>query len=265
MNLRRKIYPEYWVYNDRPVVLIKPPGGGLDCLAVDPGTGGFVREMRYIADIDHNHDADIEKVSFDDFITAVETYRARNMTGKGTLKALYETMHGLEVTAYEQGRKLADGEEALIRSLSKKTHPLFEEYLREQGLTGTPQPKPAPLRIARLFDSLDASGTPVVQRPPVPEQDREPLLRYLEQAPMVLAARGHDTDIIDPAHPERVPLTYHTDGTWIWPGAAGYYLRHHNVPPEPDLVGHIRGSLFTIPEVDEETRGEAVQAVNERA
>ncbi|WP_262402797.1 hypothetical protein, partial [Actinomadura sp. CNU-125] len=96
-------------------------------------------------------------MSFDDFTTALEIHRARNRVGKGSLKTLYEIMHGLEITAYKQGRILTPGEESLIRSLGERTHPMFEEYLRDQGLTGTPQPNPAPLRIARLFDSLDAS------------------------------------------------------------------------------------------------------------
>ncbi|MBE1533361.1 hypothetical protein [Actinomadura algeriensis] len=222
--------------------------------------------MRYIAEINFNHSAEFDEVSFDEFITAVERYRARWKLGEGTVKVLYETMYGIEENRRDQGRwRLSPDEKALLTSLSKRTHPMFEEYLREQGLTGTPQPNPAPLRIARLFDSLDASGAPHVQRPPVPIEDREPLLRYLEQAPIVLAARGQDTDIIDPAHPERVPLSYHTDGTWIWPGATAYYLRNHNIPPEPGLVGHARGSLYAIPDVDEDTRAEAVTAVNERA
>ncbi|OLT29521.1 hypothetical protein BJF79_40755, partial [Actinomadura sp. CNU-125] len=129
----------------------------MDCLAVNPRTGAFVREMRYIAEINFNHDADFDEVSFEEFITAVERYRAQWGLGEGTVKVLYETMYGIEENARAQSRRPSPEEKALLASLSKRTHPMFEEHLREQGLTGTPQPNPAPLRIARLFDSLDAS------------------------------------------------------------------------------------------------------------
>ncbi|GAA2161674.1 hypothetical protein [Actinomadura napierensis] len=264
MTSVRKTYPRYFTYNERPVVFVETPGGGMECVAADR-TGGFVRAMRYIAEIDFNHDADIERLSFEDFVPAVEMYRARRGLGEGAVKALYETMDGLEKTAEEQRRPLAAEEKALIRSLSKRTHPLFEEYLKEQGRGGTPPPVPAPLRIARVFDSVDADGTPRYDRPPVRDEDREPLLRYLREAPIVLAARGYDTDRLDPARPAEVPLTYHTNGTWIWSGAVHHYLRVHGVPPEPGLVGFARANNFRVGEVDDETRAEAVETINRPA
>ncbi|MBD2900353.1 hypothetical protein amrb99_93570 [Actinomadura sp. RB99] len=257
----RKTYPRYFTYNERPVVFVEPPGGGLYCVAADPRTGGFVRAMRYIAEIDFNHDADVEQLAYEEFIPAVEMFRARNRLGEGAVKALYETMAGLEETAEQERRPPSAEEKALIRSLSKRTHPLFEEQLREQGRDGTPPPVPAALRIAQVFDSVDPDGTPRYDRPPVPEHEREPLLRYLQEAPIVLAARGYDTDRLDPAHPAEVPLTYHTNGVWIWPGAVHYYLRVHGVPPEPRLVGYASAAGFRIGEIDEETRAEAVAAI----
>ncbi|TDC90353.1 hypothetical protein [Actinomadura sp. 7K507] len=266
MKLVRKTYPRYFVYDERPVVLLETPGGGLDCLAADPRSGAFVRAMRYIGELDFNRDADIDELPFEEFVAAVEMFRARKGLGEGTVMALYETMRGLEETAQEGGgRRLTPEEQALIRSLSKRTNPLFDESLRERGLAGTPQPAPAGMRIARLFDSAGPSGTPVVERPSVPEGEREGLLRYLERAPIVLAARGYDTDVLDPGRRAEVPMSYHTDGTWIWPGAVAYYLRVHGVPPEPDLVGFARGNGFAVPEVDEDARREAVATIQRPA
>lgn len=87
------------------------------------------------------------------------------------------------------------------------------------------------MRIAKPFDGTAADG-----RPDVPGAERDAMVRYLEQAPIVLAARSYDADALDPDHARNVPLTYHTDGTWIWPGAVGYYLRVHGVGPEAALV-----------------------------
>lgn len=131
-------------------------------------------------------------------------------------------------------------------------------------LAGTSEPAPSGtmLRIAELFDGADAEGRPIIQRIPVPPEERDRLLDYLEHAPVVLAARGYDTDRLNPADTPSVPLTFHTDGHWIWPGSVAYYLRRHNVPPEQDLVAHIRGLGFRIPDVDDRTRDMAVSLVS---
>lgn len=89
MKLVRKTYPRYFVYDERPVVVLETPGAGLDCLAVDPRGGAFVRAMRYIGELDFNRDADIDEVPFEEFVTAVEMYRARKGLGEGAVKALY--------------------------------------------------------------------------------------------------------------------------------------------------------------------------------
>jgi hypothetical protein len=116
-------------------------------------------------------------------------------------------------------------------------------------------------RMARLFDGLGPGQTPQVDRPPVPDDELEALADYLTKAPMVLAARSLDDDLLDPARPAKVPLTYLTDGTWIWPGGVGYYLRTHGVPPEPELVEHIRRQGFQPREVDDFTRDLAVATI----
>lgn len=120
---------------------------------------------------------------------------------------------------------------------------------------------PPKFRMARLFDGLGPGQTPQVDRPPVPEEEIEALADYLTRAPMVLAARSLDNDLLDPARPAKVPLTYLTDGSWIWPGGVGYYLRTHGVPPEPELVEHVRSQGFQPREVDEYTRDLAVATI----
>ncbi|MEV4257571.1 hypothetical protein AB0J52_30810, partial [Spirillospora sp. NPDC049652] len=90
----------------------------------------------------------------------------------------------------------------------------------DTGQADTGQAGADGLRMAAV--PLPRDGEP---RPDVPEDEKEALVRYLEQAPIVLAARSLDADELDPGRAARVPLTFHTDGTWVWPGAVGYYLR----------------------------------------
>ncbi|MGH3391527.1 MAG: TNT domain-containing protein [Actinomadura sp.] len=117
------------------------------------------------------------------------------------------------------------------------------------------------LRKARPFDGEGTDGRPYVSRPPVDADERDRLLAYLEKAPIALAEDEFEADRLDPAGSRDVPMTFHTDGTWIWPGAVGYYLRHHDVAPEPDLVEHVRGSDYRVPDVDIRTRVAAVSAI----
>ncbi|MGH3859884.1 glycohydrolase toxin TNT-related protein [Actinokineospora sp.] len=114
-----------------------------------------------------------------------------------------------------------------------------------------------PFRVARIFDGPGAGGRPVINRPPIDEGERENILRYLDGAPLALPARGFDTDHLDDEARQSVPVAFHTDGAWIWPAAVNYYLRTHSVPPDPDLLEHLRRVEFTLPEVDESARAAA--------
>ncbi|GAB2750477.1 hypothetical protein GCM10027174_26440 [Salinifilum aidingensis] len=119
------------------------------------------------------------------------------------------------------------------------------------------------LRTAEVFDG---TGRPITAHPAVPPAEREPLLNYLDSAPAVVPARDTDADRLAPERGPVVPLSFHTDGTWVWPAAAPYYLREHDVAPEPELVEHARRNGFRPPEVDPTAREEAVALITgERA
>jgi hypothetical protein len=126
---------------------------------------------------------------------------------------------------------------------------------------GTPMPDRAPgpprFRVARVFDGPGEDGRPSVNRPQVDEMDIQDILDYLDNAPLVGPARGYDVDRLDPNGQQSVPIAFHTDGTWIWPAAVNYFLREHDVAPEPDLVEHIRRMRFQLPQVDDQTRAAA--------
>ncbi|MEW2355418.1 hypothetical protein [Spirillospora sp. NPDC029432] len=106
--------------------------------------------------------------------------------------------------------------------------------------------------IAKPYEGSEPDGTPILaQRPDVPAEERDALVNYLEKAPILLAARSFSEDMMDPQRAPSVPMTYHTDGTWIWPGAVAYYLRAHGVAPDPELVAHVRDNGFELPDLPE--------------
>jgi hypothetical protein len=117
------------------------------------------------------------------------------------------------------------------------------------------------MRQARVFDGTGADGRPYVRRALVRPEDLDRVLAYLENAPIVLAARGYDADELDSSRGSNVPMTFHTDGEWIWPGSVAYYLREHEIPPEPEFLIHIGERGFELPEVDDRTRDVAVSII----
>lgn len=155
--------------------------------------------------------------------------------------------------------------------LFPRTDENVPEWLRRRLATvpppGGPRPGPGPdrplgpqtprFRVARIFDGPGEDGRPSVNRPPVDEMDITELLDYLDGAPLVGPARGYDVDRLDPNGQQSVPIAFHTDGTWIWPAAVNYFLREHDIAPEPDLVEHIRRMRFKLVPVDEQTRSAA--------
>ncbi|MGW4117320.1 hypothetical protein [Nocardia sp. NPDC004711] len=58
-----------------------------------------------------------------------------------------------------------------------------------------------------------------------------------------------------------VPLTFRTDGVWIWSGAVSHYLRKHAFPPDPELVSHIIARDFQFREVSPEEKNLAVRVI----
>ncbi len=123
-------------------------------------------------------------------------------------------------------------------------------WLRRRLSSAPPPPR---FRVARIFDGPG----PVVNRPPVPAEDVHELLEYLDGAPLAGPARGYDVDRMDPEGRQSVPVAFHTDGSWIWPAAVNYYLREHDVPPEPELVEHVARLHFDLPLLDDSVRSAA--------
>ena len=131
-----------------------------------------------------------------------------------------------------------------------------------EPLVATPPAEtPEALKAPRVYDGIDESGRPVVDREPLSPAERDRVLEYLDGAPVVLASRTYDSDAFDPEREPLVPLNFRTDGRWYWPGAVAYYLREHDVAPDPELLTHIRALRFTLPEIGEPERELAVAAI----
>ncbi len=100
--------------------------------------------------------------------------------------------------------------------------------------------------LARVFDGMKADGSPLINRPGLDQQEIPALVAYLTRAPVVLSAPGTARDEVLPSAPASVPRAFHTDGTWVWPAAVGYYLSLYRLPPQGELLEHIRTRGYAL-------------------
>ncbi|MVU78971.1 hypothetical protein GPX89_17170 [Nocardia sp. ET3-3] len=117
-----------------------------------------------------------------------------------------------------------------------------------------------PPRMAKVYEGKDGEGRPMVNRQALEGNTRTAVLAYLESAPIVLAARSFEQDEFAPGDKD-VPLTFRTDGVWVWAGAVAHYLHKHGLPPEPELVAHIASRGFRVGEVGKDAQDAAIRVI----
>ncbi|NYI87678.1 hypothetical protein HNR02_001001 [Amycolatopsis endophytica] len=139
-----------------------------------------------------------------------------------------------------------------LRMFPRSEDNVPEWLMRRMAGLAPEQPGPR-FRLARIFDGHEPGGRPVLNRPDLDNDEQHKILEYLNNAPVVRAERGFDLDRLAQQPAATVPVAFHTDGTWIWPAAVNYYLQEYGVAPEAELVAHIAGAGYALPEVPEQT------------
>lgn len=119
------------------------------------------------------------------------------------------------------------------------------------------------MRIARLYDQVDPERGPrmVPDHPVLDAAEAARYLSYLDGAVAVLITAARMDDVVDPSKREAVPLTFRTDGEWIWSDASTYYLRAYGLALDPAFADSIRAREFVATEVTAEQRREAIVTV----
>ncbi|WP_285628691.1 hypothetical protein [Kineosporia sp. NBRC 101677] len=111
-----------------------------------------------------------------------------------------------------------------------------------------------PVRLARVFDEVDAKEGPrfADDHPVIDDlEELTRLLRYLGNGLPVLTTSATMSDILDPERPEVVPLSFRTDGQWVWTDTVTFYLEQYGLAPEPELLAHLRRCGNEGPEVSD--------------
>jgi hypothetical protein len=119
------------------------------------------------------------------------------------------------------------------------------------------------IKIAKVFDTHDANGMATIgpnRRKLADQVERARVVEYLENGQPVLTTRGRDADRLAPHLGKIVPLSFHTDGTWVWSLALAYYVGTYGYAPEPELLHHIRARDYLIPQEVSQDRIKAAGA-----
>ncbi|MCE0538776.1 hypothetical protein LWF15_25070 [Kineosporia rhizophila] len=164
--------------------------------------------------------------------------------------------HLIEVTARLQGALAAAGERNPQVEVCSPRWPVpgYQSSASAQGALIWAAEPATPVRLARTFDEVDAEDGPrFAEDHPVIEDLEEltRLLRYLGHGLPVLTTSATMTDILDPERPDVVPLSFRTDGQWVWTDTVTFYLENYGLAPEPDLLAHLRRSGEEGPEVSD--------------
>lgn len=103
-------------------------------------------------------------------------------------------------------------------------------------------------RLATVYDLVE-EGQPGFHDDHVrlDEPERDTLAEYLRAGEPLLLSTALLPDVLDAGRTEKVPVSFRTDGFWIWSDAIAYYLLEHGIAPEPDLLEHLRSRAGTRP------------------
>ncbi|GIM83518.1 hypothetical protein Sar04_12670 [Salinispora arenicola] len=110
-----------------------------------------------------------------------------------------------------------------------------------------------PIAVSPVFDGVDAAAGPwfAPDHPLLDGVEQERVAAFLDSGWAVLTTTRRENDVVEPNRGVVVPMSYRTDGVWVWTDTVTYYLRAHGLAPAAALLDHIRCIDYRTPEVDE--------------
>ena len=81
---------------------------------------------------------------------------------------------------------------------------------------------------------------------------------YLRRGKLLLQSSWLEPDYLRNDAPRCVPSAFYTDGEWVWTEQQEYYLREHDILPEPAFIEHMQAHNFAIPTLSGDAIREAM-------
>ena len=110
----------------------------------------------------------------------------------------------------------------------------------------------AGFRLAAVFDRVDPVTGPAFASDSgrlAEGGEREAVAAYLREGVAVLITPLLADDVLDPERSGLVPLSYRTDGAWIWTDTVTYYLEQYGLIADAELLAHVRAQDGATPVV----------------
>lgn len=106
--------------------------------------------------------------------------------------------------------------------------------------------------LVPVFDEVDPQGGPrfSTEHLRLEPDERRHVAGYLYGAEAVLLTTATMVDLMDPDRGDVVPLSFRTDGAFVWPESVAYYVDQHGLEPHPPLLAAIRAAQYRPPRVD---------------
>ena len=123
------------------------------------------------------------------------------------------------------------------------------------------------MKVARLFDGIDESGAPYFSagRARIDDLDERARVRsFLRGGKLVLRTTGRLVDQLDQSRGKVVPLSFRTDGHWVWSDGVDYYVAEHGVAPEAEFLRYIKASRYSAQVPDDAAVADALAAIKNR-
>jgi hypothetical protein len=109
------------------------------------------------------------------------------------------------------------------------------------------------LTVARVFDAVDAVTGPRFDEDhewlghPGDGSARDVVQNYLDDGVLLLGSTDVMQDVITPQLGAVVPMSFRTDGRWIWTDTVAYYVREYGLAPDRRLLDHILERRTMVP------------------
>jgi hypothetical protein len=130
--------------------------------------------------------------------------------------------------------------------------PVYQEFARSYGeLLWAAAPDPG-VHLAEIFDEIDVDAGPLF-RPDhllLDDGEADKVVQYLYGGEPLLVTSGLMDDVMDSTQVYCVPMSFRTDGAWVWNEAAAYYAEQYQLAPDSGLLDHLRSNDYAAPAVD---------------
>lgn len=142
--------------------------------------------------------------------------------------------------------------------------PTYQNLARANGALLWARTAEPAVRVAALFPTGDHVGMPAERTDRHLDHDeRDRLLDYLRRGAAMLMTEARTEDVVDRRRGAVVPMSFRTDGEFIWTDAVAYYLAEYGMRPDSELVAHIRERDYRCSTVDGAGLRRALTALQE--